>query len=120
MISVFSSSASDVVMVLASRSGETPLGRWGGYRGLVIVSVDHRERRRNAELSIAMRLMSQRGLRRTLAVTITPVTFASAVAAPGATPNYRSRYIASSYTGRLHRPVSRRGEIGSERAQVVL
>ena len=34
--------------------------------------------------------------------------------------SYRSRSIASSYTGRLHRPVSRRGEIGSERAQVVL
>ena len=34
--------------------GETPLGRWGGYRGSVIVSVDHCERRRNAELSIAV------------------------------------------------------------------
>ena len=36
-----------------------------------------------------------------------------------ATPNYRSQYIASSYIGRLHRPVSRRGEIGSERERVV-
>ena len=34
--------------------GETPLGRWGGYRGLFIMSVDHCERRRNAELSIAV------------------------------------------------------------------
>ena len=34
--------------------GETPLRRWGGYRGLFIVSVDHCERRRNAELSIAV------------------------------------------------------------------
>eukprot|EP00964_Phaeocystis_antarctica_P142446 scaffold107715_cov36-Phaeocystis_antarctica.AAC.1 len=61
--------------------GETPLRRWGGYRGSEIVSVGHRERRRNAELSIAV------------------------------------QYIASCYTGRLHRPASRRGEIGSERAQ---
>ena len=34
--------------------GETPLGRWVGYRGSVIVSVDHMNRRRNAELSIAV------------------------------------------------------------------
>ena len=34
--------------------GETPLRRWGGYRGSVIVSVGHRHRRRNAKLSIAV------------------------------------------------------------------
>jgi len=34
--------------------GETPLRRWGGYRGSVIVSVGHRQRRRNAKLSIAV------------------------------------------------------------------
>eukprot|EP00964_Phaeocystis_antarctica_P122409 scaffold86076_cov109-Phaeocystis_antarctica.AAC.1 len=34
--------------------GETPLRRWGGYRGSFIVSVGHRHRRRNAKLSIAV------------------------------------------------------------------
>ena len=38
--------------------GETPLRRWGGYRGSVIVSVDHRERRRNAELSVGRHRLS--------------------------------------------------------------
>eukprot|EP00964_Phaeocystis_antarctica_P056658 scaffold33438_cov36-Phaeocystis_antarctica.AAC.1 len=34
--------------------GETPLRRWGGYRGSFIVSVGHRPRHRNAKLSIAV------------------------------------------------------------------
>ena len=40
--------------------GETPLRRWGGYRGSFIVSVGHRNRRRNAKLSIAVH-MGMRG-----------------------------------------------------------